>query len=53
MRFEPAAPGAKPSMLLVANQASGDLAILRLRTDSLLTLIPVGPRPERIAVKLF
>src|SRR5277367_4335696 len=34
MRFDPSAPGAKSTMLLVANQNSGDLAIIRTRTDS-------------------
>jgi DNA-binding beta-propeller fold protein YncE len=53
MRFDFNEPGAKPSMLLVVNESSGDLAVLRLRTDSLITLIPVGNVPQRIAVKLF
>jgi YVTN family beta-propeller protein len=53
MRFDPAEPGAKPAMLLVVNEGSGDLAVLRTRTDSLLTMIPVGSHPQRIAVKLF
>lgn len=53
MRFDPTAPGANPSMLLVANENSGDLGIIRLRTDTLITLIPVGPHPARLAVKLF
>jgi len=53
MRFDYSEPGAKPPMLLVANEASGDLAVLRTRNDSLITLIPVGNSPERLAVKLF
>ena len=53
MRFDFAEPGAKPTMLLVVNESSGDLAVLRLRTDSLITLIPVGNTPQRVAVKLF
>jgi DNA-binding beta-propeller fold protein YncE len=53
MRFDFAEPGAKPTMLLVVNESSGDLAVLRLRTDSLITLIPVGNTPQRVAVKLY
>jgi len=48
-------PGEKPSLLLVANQGSGDISVIRVRSDgqSLLTMIPVGDRPQDIAVKLF
>jgi YVTN family beta-propeller protein len=53
MRFDLSEPGAQPSMLLVVNESSGDLAVLRLRTDSLITLIPIGNNPQRLAVKLF
>ena len=53
MRFSPTERGAKPFMLLVVDENSDDLAIIRTRTDSLLTLIPVGPHPQRIAVKMF
>jgi DNA-binding beta-propeller fold protein YncE len=53
MRFSPTEPGAVPPMLLVIDEASGDLAVIRTRTDSLLTLVPVGGRPERLAVKTF
>jgi DNA-binding beta-propeller fold protein YncE len=53
MRFSPTERGAKPAMLLVVDEASDDLAVIRTRTDSLLTLIPVGPHPQRIAVKMF
>jgi YVTN family beta-propeller protein len=53
MRFSPTDKGAKPPMLLVVDESSDDLAIIRTRTDSLITLIPVGPRPQRIAVKTF
>ena len=53
MRFSPTDPGAVPPMLLVLDESSGDLAVIRTRTDSLLTLIPVGNRPERLAVKIF
>ena len=40
-------------MLLVVNEASGDLAVIKMRTDSLLTMIPAGDRPQRVAIKLF
>lgn len=53
MRFNPAERGAQPTMLLVVNEASSDVAIIRTRTDSLLTMIPVGNHPQRLAVKLF
>ena len=53
MRFTPSDPGAKPDMLLVVDEVSNDLAVIRLRTDSLLTLIPVGPAPQYLAVKIF
>jgi DNA-binding beta-propeller fold protein YncE len=53
MRFSPTEPGAVPPMLLVIDEASADLAVIRTRTDSLLTLIPVGSRPQRLAVKTF
>jgi len=53
MRFSPTEPGEVPPMLLVIDEASGDLAVIRTRTDSLLTLVPVGGRPERLAVKTF
>ncbi len=53
MRFDLPQSVAKPTMLLVVNESSGDLAVLRLRTDSLITLIPVGNTPQRVAVKLF
>jgi DNA-binding beta-propeller fold protein YncE len=55
LRFVSSGPTAKPSMLLVSDESSGDLAVLRLRsdTDSLLTLIPLGVQPQRLSVKLF
>jgi DNA-binding beta-propeller fold protein YncE len=53
MRFDPTEPGASPTMLLVVNESSGDLAVIRTRTDSLLTIIKVGPQPHLLAVKLF
>jgi hypothetical protein len=53
MRFSPADRGAKAPMLLLADEGSDDMAVVRTRTDSLLTLIPVGPHPQRLAVKTF
>ena len=53
MRFSPAEPGAKPPMLLVVDESSDDLAVIRTRTESLLTLIPIGAHPQRLAVKTF
>jgi DNA-binding beta-propeller fold protein YncE len=53
MRFAPPDPDEKPSMLLVVDESSGDLAILRTRTDSLITLIPIGSQPQRLALKTF
>jgi YVTN family beta-propeller protein len=40
-------------LLLVADEDSGDVAIVRARTQSLITIIPVGLRPRSIAIKLF
>ena len=40
-------------LLLVANEESADLAVIRVRTQSLITMIPVGMRPSSIAIKLF
>jgi len=55
MRFDSNDPDVKPSLLLVVNEGSGDLAVIGLRagSESLLTMIPVGPRPQDLAVKLF
>ncbi len=55
LRLEAAAVGENPSLLLVVNQGSGDLSVIRVRSDSdsLLTMIPVGYRPQELAVKLF
>jgi len=44
-------PGEK--LLLVVNEDSGDLAVIRVGTNSLLTMIPVGDHPRDLAVKLF
>jgi YVTN family beta-propeller protein len=41
------------NLLLVVNEGSSDLAIVRTRTNSLLTLVPVGLRPRDVAVKMF
>ena len=40
-------------LLIVANQGSGDIAVIRVRTNSLLTIISVGSYPQDVAVKLF
>jgi YVTN family beta-propeller protein len=48
LRFDPA-----ENLLLVVNEASGDLAVIRVRTNFLLTMIPVGSHPQFLAVKLF
>ncbi len=48
LRFDPA-----ENLLLVVNRDSGDLAIIRVRTNFLVTLIPVGEHPRDLAVKLF
>lgn len=53
MRFAPSDPEEKPSMLLVVDESSNDLAILRTRTDSLITLVPIGSEPQRLALKTF
>jgi len=41
------------NLLLVVNEDSNDLAIVRMRTNSLMTLVPVGLRPRDVAVKMF
>jgi YVTN family beta-propeller protein len=48
LRFDPA-----ENLLLVVSEGSGDLAVIRVRTNFLLTLIPVGEHPKEMAVKLF
>jgi len=42
-------------LLLVVDPASGELVVIRVRTDSqsLVTMIPVGDHPQDLAVKLF
>jgi YVTN family beta-propeller protein len=41
------------TLLLVVSQGSGDLAVIRVRTNFLVTMIPVGERPQELAVKLY
>jgi len=48
LRFDPA-----ENLLLVVSAGSGDLAVIRVRTNFLLTMIPVGDHPQELAVKLF
>jgi YVTN family beta-propeller protein len=48
LRFDP-----NETLLLVVSQGSGDLAVIRVRTNFLVTLIPVGDHPQELAVKLF
>ena len=48
LRFDPA-----ENLLLIVSQGSGDLTVIRVRTNFLVTMIPVGDRPEELAVKLF
>jgi YVTN family beta-propeller protein len=48
LRFDP-----QENLLLVVSQGSGDLAVIRVRTNFLVTMIPVGDHPQELAVKLF
>ena len=53
-----ASPGAlcfdpNETLLLVVSEGSGDLAVIRVRTNFLVTMIPVGDHPEELAVKLY
>jgi YVTN family beta-propeller protein len=41
------------ALLLVVSQGSGDLAVIRVLTNFLVTMIPVGDHPQELAVKLF
>jgi YVTN family beta-propeller protein len=50
LRFDPGSP---ETLLLVVSQGSGELAIIRVRTNFLVTMIPVGSHPQDLAVKLF
>ena len=51
MRFDPDEPN--ENLLIVVNEGSSDVAVIRVRTNSLLTMIPVGSAPKDLAVKLF
>jgi YVTN family beta-propeller protein len=48
LRFDP-----DENLLLVVSQGSGDLTVIRVRTNFLVTMIPVGDHPQELAVKLF
>jgi DNA-binding beta-propeller fold protein YncE len=48
LRFDP-----NENLLLVVSAGSGDLAVIRVRTNFLVTMIPVGDHPQDLAVKLF
>jgi len=50
LRFDPGSP---ETLLLVVSEGSGDLAVIRVRTNFLLTMIQVGNHPQELAVKLF
>jgi YVTN family beta-propeller protein len=49
----PSALDPSGDLLLVANEDSNDLSVIRVRTQSLITMIPVGARPSSLAIKLF
>jgi YVTN family beta-propeller protein len=46
-------PDVPHNLLLVANQGSNDLSIIRVRTGSLITMVHVGNSPRDIAVLLY
>jgi YVTN family beta-propeller protein len=48
LRFDP-----DENLLLVVSQGSGDLAVIRVRTNFLVTMISVGDHPQELAVKLY
>src|SRR5882724_13584983 len=48
LRFDP-----EENLLLVVSAGSGDLAVIRVRTNFLVTMIPVGNQPQELAVKLY
>jgi YVTN family beta-propeller protein len=48
LRFDP-----NEALLLVVSQGSGDLAVIRVRTNFLVTMVPVGDKPQDLAVKLY
>jgi YVTN family beta-propeller protein len=49
----PSALDPSGDLLLVVNEDSNDVAVIRVRTQSLITMIPVGSRPSSLAIKLF
>jgi DNA-binding beta-propeller fold protein YncE len=55
LRLDLAESEENPSLLLVVNEGSGDLAVIRVRPDrqNLVTLVPIGDRPHELAIKLF
>jgi YVTN family beta-propeller protein len=46
-------PDVPHNLLLVANESSNDLSIIRVRTGSLITIVHVGNSPRDIAVLLY
>jgi YVTN family beta-propeller protein len=40
-------------LLLVVDEGSNDLAVIRVRTQSLITMVPVGNSPRDVAVMLY
>ena len=46
-------PDVPHNLLLVANEGSNDLSIIRVRTGSLITMVHVGNSPRDIAVLLY
>jgi YVTN family beta-propeller protein len=48
LRFDP-----QENLLLAVNHDSGDISIIRVRINYLVTMIPVGADPTDLAVKLF
>ncbi len=50
LRFDPDEPN--ENLLIVVNEGSSDVAMIRVRTNSLLTMIPVGDRPAGSSSKI-
>ena len=48
LRFDP-----EENLLLVVSAGSGDLAVIRVRTNFLVTMISVGSHPQDLAIKLY
>lgn len=48
LRFDPG-----ENLILVVDEVSGDLGVVRVRTNTTLTMIPVGEHPRDLAVKMF